>query len=239
MRKAEFNIAEGTKQKIADGILRGLFNAKVKCNEDRLEYKNGQGLFNLNHIFSSLERSMDANFLVNSFKRGSYKFAIIYDVVSKTLMTLASGSTLDRLRSRSQINTCHYIDALLTLNDDFEGDCVQDSFFSLLEEPIPDEKREELCEEIIAAWKSNEIQKYVLVEYTIDHTQFSLNNLTAHLFSDHFIEVGRENWFKYIRANYDSEIIDNTPAKLTEEINAIDSDKLDIKLKIKKMQSVG
>ncbi len=128
MNIKDCKVSAETMAHISKAIFAGLKNVKIEYVKFNSKYNNGLGLSILNNIFEEID-ILSTSIIVKSYQRGSYIFPIIYDVNTKTIITLASINVLDRLLHRKEIINPHYIDALLMENHELEGNYQQESMF--------------------------------------------------------------------------------------------------------------
>jgi len=227
---AKIDISEASKKKLADAVSNALSNAESGYNAQNLMgFRNGLGVFNLNHIFKELVKTSDENLVVVYFKRGAFQSVFVYDVPSGTLITLTSTANMTRLRKRKEVPSAHYIDALLSINVGYEGDRRQTCMFP--NDPDWQTERESLCNTLLLAVREREVQKYIVCEYDIKHKTFSLYSLRCSLYSANYIKLCDISLADYLKPNYEvaagSEV-----ESVTEQKEPIA--KLGIKLKNKK-----
>jgi len=199
-RKAIIDISEKSKQKIVDAITNALNNAEIDHISRGLNFKNGLGLFNLNYIFDELIKISDNDLIVSKFRRGCFESVFVYDMLSKTLITLTSTANIKRLIHRKEVIDPHYIDALLSINTDYEGDSEQTCMFEMNQDWQTE--RIDLCDTMLSAIKENNIQKYVICEYDIKHKSFSLVGLKCSLYSGNYAKLKEINLAEYLKPDY-------------------------------------
>jgi len=228
-RKPVIDVSEDTLQRLVNCTTKGLNIAEADYFSSGMTFANGIGLLNLNFIFAELEKAETDDFLVGRFKRGSFEFALIFDLPSKTLITLVSKANVERLLHRKNIKTFHYVDSLITKNNNFEGDRCQMSIFDIAEDVPKDDERYNLCDKILNAINFNNVDKYIVCEYEIVHKQFALKDAKCSLYSNNFIElVTPLNLIKYLSPDYSNRggTINENLLEEKEEIK-----NLDIKIK--------
>lgn len=225
-KKATINLAENSKQMLTEALCNALLDAAVDSNTRNLSFVNGVGVSNLNYIFQALLSIQNEGLFVNRFKRGCFESVILYEVDSKSLVSFTSKANMKRLLNRDEILKAHYMDALLSLNTDFEGDFEQVSMFDT---PLNwQEDRLSLCLSLTNKIRNCGINQHYVCEYNISHKEFCLQEINCCLYSSNYIKLCSENLSKYILPNY-SDRSAQTYETLKEEKEELNT--LGIKLK--------
>lgn len=235
-RKPIINIGENVIQFMSDTISRGLFNSKVDYTKNNLKVNNFQGIRNLNFIFNEFLNTDIDSLIVYPYKRGAFTLILIYDISTKTLLTLTSELNIHRLFKRKTIKVSHYIDALILLNNDFSGDAKQLSLFDTIDHIPNIEDREQLKNNIISLISDKDVEQYVIAQYRIDTNSFNFLAFEGILISENFEKLYTEDWSKYISPNYGNEFISEMG---NSKINEKQEDYLKESVRLKKLDNIN
>ncbi len=203
-----FIYSETKKQLIISALQNALIKANDMHSHNNLSCKNGLALYTLNFIFKELESLKSDTIEIIPFKQGPFEQVLIYDNEYKTLISLTSQSNLKRLRTRKFVGRMHYIDALVSFNEEIPCD-EQITFFDGELEKFADSK-ERLRKEIERFISQKEIRFYMILEHRIAYKEFALYQAKSVVLSPEYALIFTEDWSNYIKPIYDSVLLDDT-----------------------------
>lgn len=203
-----FDYSKSKKQLFINAIQNALMKAKKMHSNNNLTFRNGLALYSLNFIFKELEIIKDNTIEVIPFKQGPYEQVLIYDNEYKMLISLTSQNNLKRLGSRKFVDKMHYIDALLSYNEDIPCD-KQMTFFEGDLEKFADNK-ERLKREIERFISTKEIDYYMILEHKIIYKEFAMLKVQSKVLSPEYALIFSEDWGNYIKPMYDFVLMDDS-----------------------------